>query len=944
MNLFLNAALAAYAEGRVREALEFFVRALDRAREDDDAAGGAVVMTNFGTVLLDIDEFDHALTALEPALVVHREHGDRIGEQRTLLALCGVYSALFRHREAVDCGRRAVRLGETLGDPQGLAAANNQLGNAARRAGLLAEALDRYRAAAAIHRRHGPTGGLAAALNNVGGVSHGLGRLAEAAAALREALPLHRAAHDVAGRVSAHNTLAWVLRDLGEPEQALLELREAEQLARESGDPLLVGAVAQHLGGVYLAVGRVDDAVEELRTADRMAGSSGSVWAVGAAANSLGRALLAAGDTAAAVEATRRAAELAAEVDIPAAEAVARLNVALAELQDGDPDAAALAVGRAMGLAVTVDDRYTQAAAIAVGGRVASARGDPVQAADLLSAAVQRFEQLGSDLGAAVARADLAEAYRDLGRIDDAVAAFERAISTVESVRAGVLDEDVRATFLSSAADVPQRYARLLVAVNRPADALRVVEQARARVLTDRMAQLNGPGRDLDPRTAARRVELHAELLAAERELEKLLRVRHVDPAEVAAVRDRRRASVLALRTITTALRSARPRLAELLYPQVPDLAEVRRRVLGEAVLMEYVLGERESLLIAATADAVEAHVLPTRAEIERRVIELRAAVIAYRPSYAHGHELYRMLIAPADALIGDRDLVVVADGVLNDLPFGLLLTREVADGAWEYRSLPYLIRDRSISMLPSITVAGLMKDRSPTDFDHQLVAFADPQSPGADRLPFTRREVWRIAGLLDPDLPQDRPERYDGSTTLIRTGPAATKSEIMRLTAGPSAVSCRYLHLATHGLLDPVRPEYSGLMFSAGDERAGSDGTWRGYEVLEAALPGTVVVLSACETALGRTLAGEGVQGLSRSFLYAGAAAVVASLWRVPDAATARFMVHLYRYLRDGEPPASALRQAQLAMLDAAAAHPRLWVGFTVTGIASDEAARLPD
>ena len=913
------------------EALELFVRSMNEARADDDPARGAVVMTNFGSLWLDLGEYEHAHTALEPALAVHRGYGDRIGEQRTLLALCGAYSGLFRHREALDCGRRAVRLGEVMNDQVGLAAAHNQLGDAALRAGRLSEALDHVQAAEANYREHGPARDLAAALNNLGGVLHGLGRLAEAEAALREALPLHRADRDVDAQVTALNTLGWVLRDLGQPEQALLELRDAGRLARESGKPMLIGAAAQHLGEVYLSLDRVDDAVEELRVAHRAAESIGDTGTVGAAANSLAHALLAAGRPAAAVAAARQAAVSAAEAALPAAEASARINLAMAELQHGDVEAATVAAARALELAVAVGDERSQAVAISVAAGIRLAAADPAGAADLLTAAASRLERLGADLEAAAAVALLAEAHRDLGRIDEAVAGFEHAMATVESIRAGVLDEDLRALFFSSTIDIPQRYARLLVGANRPADALRVVERGRARVLADRMAELNGPVRDIDPRIAERRAALHAELLVVERELAHLLRAAAVDPAELAAVRDRRRSLVLELRTNTAALRSTRPRLAELLDPQVPDSTQLHS-VLGDAALVEYVLGEQESLLIAATADGVEAYVLPARAVIERMVSELRAAVRTDQPSYPHGHTLYRLLIEPAGTLIGDRDLVVVTDGGLHDLPFGLLLTREVVDPAPEYRRLPYLIRERGLSQLPSITVAGLIGGRSAFGFDRQFVALGDPVSPEAPKLPFTRREIWRIARLFDPDLPADQPEAYDGPTTVIRTGAAATKTEIQRLTTGPDAMRCRYLHLATHGHLDPVRPEFSGLLFSTCDGLPTPDPTWRGYEVLDAQLAGTLVVLSACETALGRALAGEGVLGLGRSFIYAGASAVIASLWPVPDASTSQFMEHLYRRLVDGDPPAVALRQAQLAMLDVAS-RPRQWAGFITVG-----------
>ncbi|MGH3751707.1 MAG: CHAT domain-containing protein [Pseudonocardiaceae bacterium] len=239
------------------------------------------------------------------------------------------------------------------------------------------------------------------------------------------------------------------------------------------------------------------------------------------------------------------------------------------------------------------------------------------------------------------------------------------------------------------------------------------------------------------------------------------------------------------------------PRSAKFVCPQAPGLESLRRDVIGHAVLLEYALGEPDSLLTAATADRVQAFALPARPEIERMVTALRMAVLSRQPTYPHGHELFRDLVEPAADLIGDRDLIIVPDGVLHDLPFALLLTAPVPDPAWSFDLLPYLVRDRAISVLPSATVAGLItrRSRAGAAFDRELVAFGDPIAPGVARLGHAAQEIWSIAELLNPTLIEaGRPERYDSSTIRIRTGAAATKAEIERLTAGPEGVSCRFL------------------------------------------------------------------------------------------------------------------------------------------------------
>lgn len=934
--LLLNAAFTAHAEGRTREAISLLMRALQRAQADDDQALGALIMTNLGTMLLDVGEYEQAVTALAAALPVQRELGERAGEQRALLGLCGALSSLYRHTEALDHGRRGVALGQELADVTGVAAAHNQLGNAARRAGLTIEALENYQAAAALYREHGRTAELADALNNIGGLQYSLGRPFEAAEALEEALPLHRAANDIGGQVSAENTMGWVLRDLGQPEEALVRLRVAARLARDSGDLHLIGATAQRVGGVYLALGRIEEAIEDYREADQIARTLAQPWAMGAAANSLARALLIAGDATGAAEQMERAVEIATRIAVPAAQATAQVGLGIARLRAGNTDGAAVAVEHTMRISVDIDDRHTQAVAVGVGGQIAAAIGRFEQAAELLSEAATRFERLGSDLGVATVLADLADVYRSLGRVDDAVTAFERAMTLAESMRARIADDDMRASFFSSVVDVSSRYCALLVSVDRVADALRIVERARARVLAERLARLRVTGhRDVDAAAVARRAEIHGELLAVEQQLEAILRTPNADDAELAATRDRRRSLELRLRTSTAELRSASPRLAEFVAPQAPDLATLRREIIGESVLLEYVLGEQESFLIAATADREQAFPLPPRAEIELMVTELRAAVLSRRRTYPHGDTLFHHLVAPAADLIGGRDVIVVPDGVLHDLPFSLLLTEPVPETAWSYRTLPYLIRERAVSVLPSATVAGLITHRTDegTTLHRELVAFGDPVAPGADRLVHSAREVWDIAGTISPALSDaGGRERYDDDAVLVRTGVAATRTELEQLAAGPDGLSCRFLHLATHGLLDAVRPEFSGLLFSGPPDSAETDTILRSYEIMDMRINSALVVLSACETGLGRTLGGEGVLGLSRSFFYAGASTLVVSLWRVIDASTVRLMTPFYRRLLAAA-PAAALRDAQLAMIDSRSTHPYQWAAFVFVG-----------
>jgi CHAT domain-containing protein len=144
-----------------------------------------------------------------------------------------------------------------------------------------------------------------------------------------------------------------------------------------------------------------------------------------------------------------------------------------------------------------------------------------------------------------------------------------------------------------------------------------------------------------------------------------------------------------------------------------------------------------------------------------------------------------------------------------------------------------------------------------------------------------------------------------------------------------------RLIHFATHGVMDARRPEMSGLVLSLVDKSGRSqDGYLRMGDISKLKLSADLVVLSSCESALGKDLESEGVIGLPRAFLYAGAKTVIASLWKVDDDATARLMSSLYARIGRGEGPSSALRGAQLeVMRDERWADPYYWAGFVAQG-----------
>jgi CHAT domain-containing protein len=326
---------------------------------------------------------------------------------------------------------------------------------------------------------------------------------------------------------------------------------------------------------------------------------------------------------------------------------------------------------------------------------------------------------------------------------------------------------------------------------------------------------------------------------------------------------------------------------------------------------------------------------------------------------------LSRTLLGPVAGQLTKKRLLIVADGALQYLPFGAL------PGPRGGESGPPLIVEHEIVSLPSAsTLAVLRRElaaRGPAPksvavladpifdpADERLTALSARNRTGsaprarvraAESLP--ESDLTRSArdlglsgeGMRLPRLPFTRKE----AQAILALAPAGMRKKALDFAASqatatsPELAQYRYLHFATHGLLNSLHPELSGIVLSLVDERGREqDGFLRVHEVFNLNLPAELVVLSGCRTGLGKEMRGEGLVGLTRGFMYAGAARVLVSLWDVHDEATAGLMARFYRRVmgQPGMSPASALRAAQVEMWkEGRWRAPYYWAAFVLQG-----------
>jgi len=450
---------------------------------------------------------------------------------------------------------------------------------------------------------------------------------------------------------------------------------------------------------------------------------------------------------------------------------------------------------------------------------------------------------------------------------------------------------------------------------------------------------------------------------------------------------------------IENQIRAASPRYAALTAPQPLSLSEVQQQVLDDrTALLEYSLGDERSFLWVATQSGVSLFRMPARNAVNQQAQDFRAQLIPPRlqrrivgidvaanqtrglglsstpPAsgadasafVAASNALYKTAVEPAASTFGDRRLLVVADGALNYIPFEALVT---AGGGTDYSTLPYLIKTNEVVYAPSASVIAVVRKQSsrPTGRDVLLVAdpvfnSLDPRASGAAAVSSPVADT-RGLGLQSAltDVAGDQANAAS-SNTQMKGLPLArlngTHDEALQIsrlvtTAGgraevweglkasednvesQSIKQYRVVHIATHGLLDAERPQFTGVVLSLIGNR-NSDGFLRTDEIFNLRLGSPLVMLSACETGLGRERRGEGVIGLTRAFMYAGAPTVGVSLWSVADQSTALLMTGFYKRLLtgQGESASSAMRAAQLEMIqNKRYSAPFYWAPFILVG-----------
>lgn len=901
--LLWHAGRTAAEKQRWDQADAALAEAEEGARADGDAALPQVLFAR-GIVAEDRSQWERAGAAYQEALDIYRARVP--GSLREAL-MHSTLSVLAFARDDLDeaeaAGRRALALREAAA-PGSLSVSStlNNFGTFSGMRGDLRGAQAFLERALAIREERSP-GGLyvAVALNNLGIVARRRGDLAGAEEYHRRALAIHETLQpdDLDVAFALHN-LGTAVMMRGDVAGASAHWRRALAIKRtRAPGSMTLASTLDTLGSAALETG-------DLAAAEAYHRQALELWSVLAPGGPSGASALA--------------------------------NLGDVALRRGDLPGARTLLEQAL----TIRERTTPASVntaevLFALGEVAEAAGDLAGAEGWYRRALAiQAERAPGTAGEAQACAKLGAISRRQGRTEEATRLYRRALDALDVQRRFLgAAVEVRSRFQARYAAVHHEAIDLLVEQGRAEEAFAVLERYRARTLLALLAE-----RDL-VFAADVPAELDRERRVANADYDRALARLAEAEGDVAARREaleqaRRRQGAASER-----IRAASPALFALQHPEPLDLEGVRAHLDPGTLLLSYAVGETRSFVFAVGPGPDDFVVVPLPAgrralgaEAARLRSLLRTGGVLQDGALRRAAERTgRVLLGPVAARVGAaRRVLVLPDGPLHSLPFAAL-----GDPSSRGR-FRYLVEGRPIHLAASATTfAEIVKGRRPGRAP-RLLAFGDPDysaAPGSAAASLRRRPRESGADLVP--LPASRAEvaaverLYPGSARVF-LGAEATEER-----AKAAGADATVIHFATHGLVDEASPLDSSLVLTLPRQWAPGDdnGLLQAWEVFEQMrIRADLVTLSACDSALGEEVSGEGILGLTRAFQFAGARAVLASLWGVNDASTAQLMTSFYAALGEGRSTDEALREAQLRLLRGGRfRHPRHWAAFELLG-----------
>ena len=894
------------AAARYPEAEASLRQALDMCRAAQDRETEIIVLNNLGEVYDDLGRYADALAQqrLAQELCAALAGCASTSFAVDFLANIGrIYSNVADYDNALDALQKALGQAEVLGDRKRQVIILNSLGVTYIRLARYGEARTQLQTAQNLVQSIQFPEGLEATHINIGELFQQTGRAQEALREYQTARELAAQIPDLEGEATVLGNVATVYEDLGQYEEAIRGNQAALEIWQRLGS--IDGQAVAHnaLGVIMTRLGQFEAAEQHYQTAADLRMQAGNAYGIAVSASNLADLYFQLGRYDKALQQATRARDQAHSIDTPALEAVALDNMGAAEAALGENEAALSSHQAALAIRQSIGDRPGEAASRANLAAMYSDQKRYPEALAQYEMALDIFREIGQVENQAQALANVGRVYRRQGNLAQTVRSYRTAVDLSESVQGKIKVEELATSFAAGHAWMYSGLIDALAATGAAETTFDYAERARARAFLDQLGN-----QQVDFRRGAQPELINQEQEVRQRVigLQSALDAEHARPLgqqtqtsldELSADLEHARKEY---QELLTRLKLASPEYASLISVSTLSLEEVQSQVLDEdTTLIEYFILDDQTLAWVIDREGFELVRLDiARDELANQVKFLRKLIDRRDFDAQASAALYDALFAPLAPHIDHANLIIVPHGVLHYLPFAAL---------WNAGAGRYLIENYGLTYAPSASALKYILDKRNPD-EGRVLALGDPEGS----LPKARNEATAIAALY-------------GAAPLL--GPQAMESRV-RAAAG----QLDELHLAAHGVYNPYNSLFTRIELAAGE---GQDGNLEVHEVYGLDLTAAnLVVLSACETALGEQSAGDELVGLTRAFLYAGAPAVVTTLWSIDDAASGALMEAFYGHLREGLTNAEALRAAQLEVLAQEQWQtPYYWAAFSLTG-----------
>jgi CHAT domain-containing protein/tetratricopeptide (TPR) repeat protein len=903
-----------------------------------------------------------AIEKFQIALRFFQSTGDRYRQAWTLYIVGLLYAESGEFRTAMDYASQTLPLFHAGGDLQGQGGALNLLGGMSDVLGESNRALSYYGQALSLARERKSQSTEASILNNIGRIYSGLDDWQKAIEYYQQALTLFRTAGNQRLHAITLQNIGMAYSGLGDTEKTLNYLQQSLPLRRAAGDKAGEADTLTNIGSTYADMDRPRDAIVYYNQALPLRQAVGDRRAEGITLDYLGVAYSLMGEPAKALGYHQQALDRQRAAESRRYEAIALGNIGHVYTLMGEAQKAIDYDRQALTLFRTLGDRQNEAKMLQGLARAERDRGNLAEARQDIEAALSLTEAVRANVSSQQLRATYFAAQRD---------PYELYI------------------------DLLMELHRLKPTEGHDGEALQASERGRARSLTEMLNEAHVDIREGVSGDLVKRERELSQSLNAKAQRQMQLTAQKGNQLQIETLRKEIGTLEDEYQQVQVAIRKASPAYAALTQPQPLALKEIQAQLDQGTMLLEYSLGEERSYVWAVTGDSLKAYELPKRVRIEtaaRRVHELLTARSLSKAENAQQKqeritetdsqlldatkELSQMVLNPLGAELTAKRLVVVADGALQYVPFAAL---SVVSG-----QSPVAERNNRMNNGPRTTDNGPMAGYRPLIQDHEIVSLPSASALAVQRQGLAHRKLApnAVAVIADPVF-STADERLSAQVKSAGTrqaqGDSSVNTRLIEHLADDSGLIIRrlkftrqeadqilaealraksfraidfkanramatggelskyqYVHFATHGYIDSEHPDLSAIVLSLVDE-AGKpqDGFLRANEIYNLKLPAELVVLSACETGLGKEIKGEGLVGLTQGFMYAGARRVVVSLWNVNDKATAELMARFYRgMLRENKTPAAALRTAQMEMSRQKQwQSPYYWAAFVLEG-----------